>query len=113
MANEMLRKWSLDDQCQKSVVIVVATEDKRFWVARSPRVPVYAAEFNQIFADQVGGPFFAHLQRSIESIPVAYFLNLQMTKDDVEFVFTNLNRLNASKQQVFRYGFCYRVPFVE
>uniref|UniRef100_A0A915CJL7 TPM domain-containing protein n=1 Tax=Parascaris univalens TaxID=6257 RepID=A0A915CJL7_PARUN len=52
MANQMLRKWSLDDQCQKSVVIVVAIEDKRFWVARSPRVPVYAAEFNQIFADQ-------------------------------------------------------------
>uniref|UniRef100_A0A914RC04 BTB domain-containing protein n=1 Tax=Parascaris equorum TaxID=6256 RepID=A0A914RC04_PAREQ len=53
MANQMLRKWSLDDQCQKSVVIVVAIEDKRFWVARSPRVPVYAAEFNQIFADQM------------------------------------------------------------
>lgn len=53
MANQMLRKWSLDNQCQKSVVIVVATEDKRFWVARAPRVPVYAAEFTQIFIDQV------------------------------------------------------------
>lgn len=54
MANEILRKWSLDDQCQKSVVFVVATEDRRFWVARDPRVPVYAQEFTQIFADQVG-----------------------------------------------------------
>ncbi|VDM50038.1 unnamed protein product [Toxocara canis] len=52
MANQMLKKWTLDNQCQKSVVIVVAVGDKRFWVARDPRVPVYAAEFNQIFGGQ-------------------------------------------------------------
>ncbi|VDK25071.1 unnamed protein product [Anisakis simplex] len=53
MANQMLKKWTLDNQCQKSVVIVVAVDDRKFWVARDPKVPVYAAEFNQIFADQV------------------------------------------------------------
>uniref|UniRef100_A0A915PRU2 TPM domain-containing protein n=1 Tax=Setaria digitata TaxID=48799 RepID=A0A915PRU2_9BILA len=52
MANQILRKWSLDNQCQKSVVFVVATEDRRFWVARDPRVPVYAQEFTQIFSAQ-------------------------------------------------------------
>uniref|UniRef100_A0A1I7VTW6 TPM_phosphatase domain-containing protein n=1 Tax=Loa loa TaxID=7209 RepID=A0A1I7VTW6_LOALO len=52
MANQILRKWSLDKQCQKSVVFVVATEDHRFWVARDARVPVYAQEFTQIFNSQ-------------------------------------------------------------
>lgn len=49
----MLRKWSLDDQCQKSVVFVVATEDRLFWAARDQKVPVYAAELTQIYSDQV------------------------------------------------------------
>uniref|UniRef100_A0A1I8A649 TPM_phosphatase domain-containing protein n=1 Tax=Steinernema glaseri TaxID=37863 RepID=A0A1I8A649_9BILA len=52
MANDMLRKWSLDDQCQKSVIIVVATEDRKFWVARGDAVPVYAQEFTDIFTEQ-------------------------------------------------------------
>uniref|UniRef100_A0A0R3RFE4 TPM domain-containing protein n=1 Tax=Elaeophora elaphi TaxID=1147741 RepID=A0A0R3RFE4_9BILA len=52
MANQILRKWTLDKQCQKSVVFVVATEDRRFWVARDSRVPVYAQEFTQIFNSQ-------------------------------------------------------------
>ncbi|VBB27940.1 unnamed protein product, partial [Acanthocheilonema viteae] len=52
MANQILRKWTLDNQCQKSVVFVVATEDRRFWVARDSRVPVYAQEFTQIFNSQ-------------------------------------------------------------
>ncbi|MFH4976559.1 hypothetical protein AB6A40_003268 [Gnathostoma spinigerum] len=52
MANSMLKKWTLDDQCQKSLVIVVAVEDRKFWVARDPRVPVYGDEFTQIFANQ-------------------------------------------------------------
>ncbi|TKR60292.1 hypothetical protein L596_027559 [Steinernema carpocapsae] len=54
MANDMLRKWSLDDQCQKSIVIVVATEDRKFWVARGDNVPVYAQEFTDIFTEQRG-----------------------------------------------------------
>ncbi|VDK81847.1 unnamed protein product [Onchocerca ochengi] len=52
MANQILRKWTLDKQCQKSVVFVIATEDRRFWVARDARVPVYAQEFTQMFNDQ-------------------------------------------------------------
>ncbi|VDN18062.1 unnamed protein product [Gongylonema pulchrum] len=52
IANAILRKWTLDEQCQKSVVIVVATEDHRFWAARDDRVPVYGQEFDQIFSEQ-------------------------------------------------------------
>ncbi|KAM3716129.1 Nuclear pore complex protein [Dirofilaria immitis] len=52
MANQILRKWTLDKQCQKSVVFVVAIDDRRFWVARDSRVPVYAQEFTQIFNSQ-------------------------------------------------------------
>lgn len=52
MANDILRRWNLDRQCSKSLVIVVATEDRKFWVARDSRVPVYAAEFTDIFNNQ-------------------------------------------------------------
>ena len=48
----MLRKWDLDRQCQKAVVIVLATEDRKFWVARGDRVPVYAGEFTELFEQQ-------------------------------------------------------------
>ncbi|KAE9547660.1 hypothetical protein FO519_009129 [Halicephalobus sp. NKZ332] len=51
-ANEMLRKWDLDRQCQKSVVIVLATEDRKFWVARGERVPIYAGDFTELFNQQ-------------------------------------------------------------
>ncbi|CAG9535426.1 unnamed protein product [Cercopithifilaria johnstoni] len=49
MANQILHKWTLDNQCQKSVVFLVAVDDNRFWTARDARVPVYAQEFTQIF----------------------------------------------------------------
>ena len=48
----MLRKWDLDKQCQKAVVIVLATEDRKFWVARGDKVPVYAGEFTELFNQQ-------------------------------------------------------------
>ncbi|CAI4221627.1 unnamed protein product [Auanema sp. JU1783] len=52
MANDMLRKWTLDNQCQKAIVIVVSTDDMKFWVARDDKVPVYAEEFTEIFMQQ-------------------------------------------------------------
>lgn len=52
MANEMLRSWKLDDQCQKSLVIVVAVEDRKVWIGRADRVPVYAAELSEIAGSQ-------------------------------------------------------------
>ncbi|KAE9421533.1 hypothetical protein Angca_000070 [Angiostrongylus cantonensis] len=52
MANDMLRKWTLDQQCQKAVVFVVSTDDMVFWVARDEKVPVYADEFTEIFKQQ-------------------------------------------------------------
>uniref|UniRef100_A0AC34QTY1 TPM domain-containing protein n=1 Tax=Panagrolaimus sp. JU765 TaxID=591449 RepID=A0AC34QTY1_9BILA len=51
-ANEMLRKWDLDRQCRKAVVIVLATEDKKFWVARGDKVPIYGDEFTELFNAQ-------------------------------------------------------------
>lgn len=50
----MLRKWNLDRQCQKAIVIVLAVDDRKFWVARGARVPVYGQELTNIFAAQVG-----------------------------------------------------------
>ncbi|VDP32162.1 unnamed protein product [Heligmosomoides polygyrus] len=52
MANDMLKKWTLDSQCQKAVVFVVSTDDQKFWVARDDKVPVYADEFTDIFMQQ-------------------------------------------------------------
>ncbi|CAG9535425.1 unnamed protein product [Cercopithifilaria johnstoni] len=49
MANQILRKWALDGQCQKSVVFLLAVQNNQFWTARDARVPVYAQEFTQIF----------------------------------------------------------------
>lgn len=53
MSNDILRQWTLDTQCSKSIVIVVATEDRKFWTARDQKVPVYATEFTEIFNSQV------------------------------------------------------------
>ena len=53
VANEILAKWDLDRQCQKAVVIVMATEDRKFWVARDDKVPIYAGEFTDLFNAQV------------------------------------------------------------
>jgi hypothetical protein len=52
MANMMKRTWSLDAQCQKSVVLVLITDDRKFWVARDDLVPVSGAEFASIFQEQ-------------------------------------------------------------
>uniref|UniRef100_A0AC35G1T1 TPM domain-containing protein n=1 Tax=Panagrolaimus sp. PS1159 TaxID=55785 RepID=A0AC35G1T1_9BILA len=52
VANEILKKWDLDRQCQKAVVIVMSTEDRKFWVARDDKVPIYAGEFTDLFNAQ-------------------------------------------------------------
>ncbi|VDN06010.1 unnamed protein product [Thelazia callipaeda] len=52
MANDILRKWTLDNQCRKSIVYVIATEDRRFWAARDSRTPIYAQELTEIFTSQ-------------------------------------------------------------
>ncbi|CEF69843.1 TPM domain-containing protein [Strongyloides ratti] len=54
IANTMLQKWNLDSQCKKSMIILVATDDRKFWVARDPSVPVYADEFSQMFKEEAG-----------------------------------------------------------
>lgn len=84
MANQILRKWTLDNQCQKSVVLVVATEDRRFWVARDSRVPVYAQEFTQIFNDQVNYNFSLLIFFSISSSII--YLNSKWIDHIIEFI---------------------------
>ncbi|CAD5224173.1 unnamed protein product [Bursaphelenchus okinawaensis] len=49
MANELRNIWTLDQQCLKSMVIVLSVDDRKFWVARDDRIPVYANEFTEIF----------------------------------------------------------------
>lgn len=53
MANDMLQRWNLDQQCHKSVMLVVAVDDRKFWTARDTRVPVYGQELSDIFGGQV------------------------------------------------------------
>uniref|UniRef100_A0A8R1E5H9 TPM domain-containing protein n=1 Tax=Caenorhabditis japonica TaxID=281687 RepID=A0A8R1E5H9_CAEJA len=58
MAKDMLRKWNLDPECKKAIVIVVSTGDMKFWVARETRVPVSTDEFTQFFIKEM-----AHFQQ--------------------------------------------------
>lgn len=53
MATELRQAWALDQQCMKGLVIVVSIEDKKFWVSRDSKVPVYAGEFSEILNGQV------------------------------------------------------------
>jgi hypothetical protein len=53
MANDMLRRWNIDAQCQKAVMVVMSSEDRSFWVARMPQVPVYGTELNDLFKAEV------------------------------------------------------------
>ena len=53
MANNMLERWTLDHQCQKAIVMVLSVDDRSFWVARMPKVPVYGTELNDLFAAEV------------------------------------------------------------
>uniref|UniRef100_A0A1I7XLI0 Secreted protein n=1 Tax=Heterorhabditis bacteriophora TaxID=37862 RepID=A0A1I7XLI0_HETBA len=68
MANDMLRKWSLDSQCQKAVVFVISTDDMKFWVARDDKVPVYADEFTEIFMKQKSLFQQANYQQALTNI---------------------------------------------
>uniref|UniRef100_A0A0N5B792 TPM_phosphatase domain-containing protein n=1 Tax=Strongyloides papillosus TaxID=174720 RepID=A0A0N5B792_STREA len=54
IANSMLQRWNLDSQCKKSMVILVSTDDRKFWISRDPSVPVYADEFSQMFKEEAG-----------------------------------------------------------
>ncbi|KAI6199857.1 hypothetical protein M3Y96_00671700 [Aphelenchoides besseyi] len=52
MATELRQRWNLDQQCSKSAVMLLAVEDRKFWVSRDARVPVYAQEFSEILTNQ-------------------------------------------------------------
>uniref|UniRef100_A0AC35UGG0 TPM_phosphatase domain-containing protein n=1 Tax=Rhabditophanes sp. KR3021 TaxID=114890 RepID=A0AC35UGG0_9BILA len=48
VANDMLSKWSLDAQCQKQIIILIATDSKKMWIARGDSVPIYSNELTEI-----------------------------------------------------------------
>ncbi|KAI6189841.1 hypothetical protein M3Y97_00052200 [Aphelenchoides bicaudatus] len=52
VATDLRQLWGLDNQCMKGLVILVSIEDKKFWVSRDSKVPVYANEFNEILNAQ-------------------------------------------------------------
>jgi hypothetical protein len=53
MATDLRQRWDLDAQCKKGLVIIVSIDDKKFWVSRDSKVPVYAGEFNELLNAQV------------------------------------------------------------
>jgi hypothetical protein len=56
MASDMLRRWNIDGQCQKAIMVVLSLEDRTFWVSRMPQVPVYGTELNELFKAEVQRP---------------------------------------------------------
>ena len=52
MANDMLNKWKFD-RCQKGILILMATDNKKFWVARDRNVPIPGDQFTNLFNAQV------------------------------------------------------------
>jgi len=52
MANQLKRRWNVD-MCQKGFLILMATESKKFWVARDVNLPIFGQKLTQIFQDQV------------------------------------------------------------
>jgi len=52
MATDLRQRWSLDTQCLKGLVIIVSVDDRKFWVSRDSKVPVYAGEFSDILNAQ-------------------------------------------------------------
>ena len=57
MADGLMRRWHLDDACDKAIVIVVAVGDRKFWTSRKKGVAVVGTEFTQMFTDQVMSHF--------------------------------------------------------
>ncbi len=53
MANKLLYTWDLDSRCKKAIVVVLAVEDRAFWVARDDRVPLFADQLTSLFDSQV------------------------------------------------------------
>lgn len=52
MATELRQRWGLDQQCMKGLVVIVSIEDRKYWVSRDSKVPVYAGEFSEILNAQ-------------------------------------------------------------
>ncbi|KAL3104444.1 hypothetical protein niasHT_025947 [Heterodera trifolii] len=52
MADGLMRRWHLDDECGKAFVMLVAVGDKKFWTSRMKGVPIVGTEFTRMFTDQ-------------------------------------------------------------
>ncbi|KAI3416018.1 hypothetical protein GPALN_005574 [Globodera pallida] len=68
MANDLLRLWTMDKQCEKAIVIVLSLEDRRFWVARMARVPVYAQEFTELFKNEQSTFKAGHTAQGLQNV---------------------------------------------
>ena len=69
---------------QKAVVIVVSTDDSKFWVARDDKVPVYAEEFTEIFMKQVTSDCDMIWSSSISMI--CWFTANDVTKSNLTYI---------------------------
>uniref|UniRef100_A0A914I7F3 Uncharacterized protein n=1 Tax=Globodera rostochiensis TaxID=31243 RepID=A0A914I7F3_GLORO len=52
MADGLMRRWNLDSQCKKAIVILVAIGDRKFWTSRKNGTSIVGTEFTQMFNDQ-------------------------------------------------------------
>lgn len=52
MATELRQRWGLDQQCMKGLVVIVSIDDRKYWVSRDSKLPVYAGEFSDILNAQ-------------------------------------------------------------
>uniref|UniRef100_A0A914DZX6 TPM domain-containing protein n=1 Tax=Acrobeloides nanus TaxID=290746 RepID=A0A914DZX6_9BILA len=71
-SNELLHKWNLDPKCNKTMVMLIATEDHKFWAARGDKFPFTGPEITAIFMQQkknfASGDYAQALENILDSI---------------------------------------------
>uniref|UniRef100_A0A914Q3S0 TPM domain-containing protein n=1 Tax=Panagrolaimus davidi TaxID=227884 RepID=A0A914Q3S0_9BILA len=51
-ANELLKKWKMDEICQKSFLILIAVKDQSFWISKDSNIPIRSNFFTRLFNEQ-------------------------------------------------------------
>uniref|UniRef100_A0A914QWI4 TPM domain-containing protein n=1 Tax=Panagrolaimus davidi TaxID=227884 RepID=A0A914QWI4_9BILA len=51
-ANELMKKWKMDEICKKSFLILIAIKDRSFWISKDSNFPIRSSFFAQIFNEQ-------------------------------------------------------------
>lgn len=52
MAADLRQRWSLDEQCKKGVVMIISIDDRKHFISRETKTPVYVEEFTSILKGQ-------------------------------------------------------------